>query len=295
MPSNAAHSQRRAFALLTTMLLLVLLIAVTAQLATSAATQAMSTQRIVQALHHELAVDSATLWIDEQVRIKDGREPSLFKDLETLGQVELALTVGEVHVSAFLRSDAGKLNPTRWQRFDQQGLLSRKLMGLQQRFLLSGRPQLQPILSEEAGGRYRWFDQVIGDAEPESFFPWGERRGASDPSVWSDVLTFWGDGKIDLRYAGADVLESALDDLRSGLGATLLTAKSTKSKDAITAALFGIPEDIRNQVAECLTYDSKRFAIQLQTSIGGDRRRWFIVASLGGEKPQVLHRSQLTW
>lgn len=296
MKSKLKNS-RGAFALLTTMLLLVLLIAVTAELSTLAATGAMSTQRGVQSLHHQLAVDSAILWIHEQLPSKEGREPDLYKDLETLGQAKLTFDIGKVHVEALLRSDAAKLNPTRWQRADQQGMLSRKLSTLQQRFSLSGRPQLQPIASEVNGPRYRWFDQVIGDAQPESFFRWNEQLGTPPTeTVWTDVITFWGDGKIDLRYASADVLEATLEDLCPGLAETLLAARTAnRSMDIVATALANVPDDLRNQIAERLTFGARRFAIRLQTSIGADRRQWYLVVNLGGEKPQVLHRSQLTW
>lgn len=297
MPSKLTHSKRRAFALLTTMLLLVLLIAVTAELSTLAATGAMSTQRRIQSLHHELAVDSAIPWVHEQLRIKEGREPDLFKDLDSVGQAELAFDIGEVHVQALLRSDAAKLNPTHWHRPDQQGVLLRKLSTLQQRFSLSGRPDLRPIAGDESPMRYRWFDQIVGDADPESFFRWDEQRSVSgSDTVWSDVITFWGDGKIDLRFANADMLEAVLEDLRPGLAGTILSAKKANpARDVMASAPANVSDDIRNQIAERLTFNAKRFAIRLQTSIGADRRQWYLVVNLGGEKPQVLHRSQLTW
>ena len=298
----AKHNQRQgAFALLTTMLLLTLLVAVTAQLVTVTSTEAVSAARRHRSLVHELAVESAVLIVAYQLAEVDTRPTNLIHELDLFGATHTAFQIGQVAVECTIRDDAAKFNPSPFQRPDQQAKLGRKLTALgAKRALSSVIVSLKPVMvnsSLSTEPLYHWYDQILGDMQPGAIFRWnGNRDVYSTTSVWADVVTFWGDGRIDIRRVGLNVLEAALDDIRPGLAKDLLAARpADRSADFLQAGLTRVHAEIRQQVAERLTFDARRYAIRIDTDFDGDRRRWYVVAEIDGDELTVLHRSQLTW
>lgn len=293
MRRNGIGFTRSGFALLTTMLLLVLLIATTAEVATISVTASISASRRANSLRHELAVDSMLAWMNDQFQSSRKGRPYWVDELTTEGKAQVTQEFGSVEVRVRVSYDSAKLNPNRWQHPTQRGLLARKLSVLQHRFHLDGQVVLQPI-GGNSPRRFLWFDQLLTDLSPDGLFPIGDD---SKTLRWSDVVTFWGDGAVDLRFAAPEVLDAVLEDLQPGLGSLLAAKRSDPNEVGIQESklLAHLSSDIRSQVAERIAAQSNRFAIQFETAIGADLRRWFVVAVLGGEQPQILHRGQITW
>ena len=207
-----------------------------------------------------------------------------------------------VRVTCTLRDDGAKFNPLLFQEAYDRRKLERKLTLLASgralpRAEVDLRPILVPTPATAPGPLYRWFDQLLADAEVGAIFNWDDNVAhESRQRVWSDDVTFWGDGRIDLRRANVDVLEAMLEDIGPGLAKLLLApAPADRSANALQAALVPIDAEIRQRVAARLTYDAMRYAITIDTAAGGDHRRWYVVARIDSGEVDILHRSQLTW
>ncbi len=284
-----------------TLLLLTLLIAVAAQLATVASVESVSSARRHRTLIHELAVDSAVLLLRERLTTANDERQKWIRELDQLGFAVTNFAVGPATVQCVLRDDGVKFNPILFQREDQQNVLTRKLTQLaNDRALPGARVALQPLIVDSAspgGARYRWYDQLLAGVEPGAFFRWPENPTEHNSSpVWSDVVTFWGDGRVDVRRVDADVLEAALEDIRPGLAKVLLNARPTdRSANFLQTALIGVPAEIRAAVANRITFDARRHAVRMETAVEADRRQWYVVLQVDADRCNVLHRSQLTW
>jgi len=293
--------RRNAFALLTTILLITFLTAIVAQLVTVTSTESVIVARRAQTVEHDLAVDSVLLLLADTLAETDGRRSSLIEQLDRAGRARIAFDIGRVKVRCVLRDDAARFNPQLFQRPDQWVQLERKLRTLTaRRSLPSATVNLKPVRTadqSESRPLYLWYDQILSDVEPGSLFRWheGSETRVDDP-VWSDAVTFWGDGRIDLRRVDAEVLEVALEDIRPGLAKILLSARpADPSVEFIQSAMVGIDAEIRERVAARITFDTRRYAISIETSIGADRRRWYVVARINDDDTTIYHRSRLTW
>ncbi len=280
-----------------TMLLIALLIAVGAELTLLTATQAVSLTRHHRTPAHELALDSALLVLAEKLRASPEAPTAMIDQLDRTGRADTTFQVGEVTVVCTVRDDAARFNPRPLQRPDQQHKLERALTMLgPRRALPTVKVSLRPVVTKSSASSeavYHWFDQLLTDVEPGALFRWDEQI---DRSVWSDVITFWGDGRIDLRRVDEAVLEAALSDIRPGLARILLAARGAdRSIDVRAKAMIGVPGEIRNRVAERITFDARRYALRIDTVVHADRRRWYVVANIIDGEIQVHHRSQLTW
>ncbi len=305
MRVNATSITRQGFALVATMFLIVLMIAITAQLATATSIESLVTTRRRSTLAHQLAVDSAMLLIADQLNSKSQSALRIMTDLDLTGASRLEIDVGQVAIACDIRDDGAKLNPALWPRDDQKDKLIRKLEGLALSRNLAGttvrpRPTRPPRLTTpnagNQGSRYIWFDQLFQDLPAGMLVGWqDDMDNGDDESVWSDVLTLWGSGRVDIRRTTHDILEAALEDIRPGLGSALLAQRSAdRSVNFLQGALATLDGDVRQKVAQRVAFDLRRYAITIETGIGGDRRRWYVVAQ-GGEDLHVLHRSQIRW
>ena len=274
-----------------TMLLLTLLIAIVAQLTTATSVEAAILHRRAQRLAHELAVDSALILIADRLQ----ESPQLEQALDRQGSAEMSFTVGSISVAAFIQDDGSKLSLLPWSLESDGAKLTHKLAMLGGSFSLSTpRIELRPL---EVGTtrlqRYRWFDQLFTDAQPGQFIRLDDHR---ENKVWSDAVTFWGDGRIDLRRVSAQVLEVALEDIQPGLASRILAARPKGLADnALDVALTPVHAELRQQVASRLAYNLHRYSLELTTSAHADRKRWYIVATIQKGRCDVLHRSQVTW
>jgi type II secretory pathway component PulK len=299
-PTGCNTPRERGFALVATLLLLTLLIAVAVQLATVASVESVSSARRHRTLIHELAVDSAVVLLSERLSTANDESQRWVRDLDQFGFTLTNFAVGPATVQCVLRDDAAKFNPILFQRADQQNVLTRKLALLAERKALPvARVALQPLIVDpsQGGARYRWYDQLLAGVEPGTFFRWPENPTEHNSSpVWSDGVTFWGDGRVDLRRADENVLEAALEDIRPGLAKVLLSARPTdRSVNFLQTALVGVPAEIRTAVANRITFDARRYAVRMETAVEADRRQWYVVLQVDADSCNVLHRSQLTW
>ena len=288
----------RGFVLVVALLLLTLLIAIAAELATLTSVETVVAARRQAGLQHELAVESTLLVLAD---VLDNRSrTNLLTDIDQTNEARLNVEIATVKVVCSIRDDGGKLNPLLFESEDQSEALRRKLRLLQtQKGLPICDVHLRPILgdSTQGGLRFHWFDQLLDDAPPGSFFHLGDSASERfHRSVWSDVLTFWGDGRIDLRRVDPIVLEAALEDLRPGLAQKLLASRpADRTVDFRQIALAHIDSEIRERVAARLTFDDHRYALRIDTILGADRRKWYVVARIENGKTTVLHRSPVTW
>lgn len=293
---------RHGFALVATLLLLTLLIAVSAQMATQACVESAASARRHRTLLHELALDSAVLRIGEQLAVPDAEALEWIRALDRTGLAFVEWKFGETEVRCSLGDDAAKFNPVLFQRPDQTSILTRKLKLMAERKALrTAEVSLRPLVADsgatKGAGLYRWFDQLLDDMEPGVLFRWtGNDSQEVDAPVWSDVMTFWGDGRIDLRRVDSDVLETVLEDLQPGLAHSMLKARTAdRSVNFLPTALIDVPAELRSSVTERIGYDLRRYALRIQTAVGSDRRQWYVVLRADGRSTKVLHRSQPTW
>jgi hypothetical protein len=297
---TTTRRRRDSFALVATVILLTLLIAVSTQLATTTSIDSVISARRQHDLKHELARDSAILAVAERLDPTHPTAARFIADLDREGVATLNLKLGNVVANCVIQDDGAKFNPRLFQRDDQYTTLQRKLTTLSQDLgLPAAGIKLRPIQSqssEEPTDRYQWFDQVVHEASPTSLFHWEEYHGASAQPVWSDALTFWGDGKVDVRRAPAAVLEATLDDLRPGLGRAIYAARAQDpSANFLAAGLAKVEAELRQQAAGRLTFNAHRYALTIDTRINADRRRWYIIAHIDGNQVTILHRSRITW
>jgi hypothetical protein len=209
-----------------------------------------------------------------------------------------------------IQDDAAKFDPAAFPEKDQQDLLGRKLRRLMQAERLPSvafdfRPMASPVRRPAPAIRpsaqpkvYLWFDQLFTPAGPHEVFRWSEEAlepSSRDP-VWSDRVTLWGDGRVDVRRAPQAVLEAMLDDLNVGLAADIVAARSaSRNPDVVQQALAGLGQSVRAQASGRIAYGLNRYALTIHTSIGRDRRRWYVVATCSQARAAVHHRSPITW
>lgn len=299
--ARAISVNRRGFALVTTLLLITLLIAVSAQLATQSCVESASAARRHRTLLHELALDSAVLRIGERLAVPDPEALGWIRALDQAGSASIDWKAGDVGVCCTLGDDAAKFNPVLFQRPDQASLLTRKLNLLAERKSLNGASvSLRPLLGAPNSGRgenlYRWFDQLLTEVEPDALFRWSKMGSDASTPVWSDLVTCWGDGRVDLQRVDVDVLEAVLEDIRPGLARTMLKARpSDRSVNFLQTAMIDVPAEVRPTVMNRIGFDVRRYSLRVQTAVEADRREWYVVLQMDGRTSRVLHRSQLTW
>lgn len=279
-----------------TVLLIALLVAVCGELATLTSTESLIAHRHANNQAHELTVDSCLWVVADRLTSVQGQPSVLIVNLDQFGVAETEFDLGGAYVHCTLTDDAAKFNPNLFQRSDQEALLIRKLNLLGQQHGLQSRTLLQPIRADKdvQGARFQWFDQLLTGVEPGEIF----RLDGSivGTPVWSDVVTFWGEGKIDVRRVAPQVLEATLEDIQSGLAAKILaTRNADRSADFLAAALVTVPAENRQKVSDRLTFDAKRYSLSIETKIGADVRRCYVVARIDRNKIDVLHRSAITW
>ncbi|MCP4589436.1 MAG: hypothetical protein GY842_01700 [bacterium] len=295
-------TRRRGVALVVTMMLIVLLVAVTARLARTAAVESIRAGRTGGSLQHELAVDSLLRWS----AIELAAESEVARELERSGRTEIAIAVGDCRMSGVIVSDAAKFNVAAFAGEKDRGLLERKLEALGRRLELPPvRIDLRPVQSRGSRGgggpRYRWYDQLFRNPVPETIHSWREQQTAGNEGsaglAWSDVVTLFGDGRVDVRYAHPEVLRIAIEDLDPG-AAQAIAEQRTRNEKASEGgkALNGLRAPVRRRVEARLGEQINRYAITIETAVNADRRRWYVVASIaGGRVEQVCYRGQIRW
>lgn len=293
-----AHPLRRGVALVTVLMLLTLLIAVVAEMVSVSGTEAILATRYANDLTHQLALDSAihlatrVLQADRNARERVDRGSMLPLDLALSG------CTAQVQV----RSDGAKFDVAAFAAGKQDALLADKIRSVGRRKAIpAAAVDLQPIRQPLPGSRpYLWFDQLFERPDPLAVFHWPSDARPGDR--WSDWITVFGTGKVDLQVADEPVLTAMLDDIQDGLGRQVLenrprTARS--AADGVEIALEGIEDQkVRDAARSRLGWGLCRYSLQVVTSIGTDARVYYVVLTVppDAEAPsQVLLRRQIRW
>jgi hypothetical protein len=140
--------------------------------------------------------------------------------------------------------------------------------------------------------RYVWFDQLFEDVTPGTLFQWSDE---DEHGVWSDVLSCFGTGRVDVRRADRRVLTVLLSDLDRSLAGKIITARQQSDRNPLDEALRSVSADVRGEAQARLAHGLNRYALALQTAMGADRRRWWVVATIGEERIDVVYRGRLQW
>ncbi len=282
--------RRRSIALILTLLLVTLLATTTAQLATATSVESIVVARQHNGLQHTLAVDSAMRLIERLV-VDDA---SISRDLDAVGSHALDLAVGTCDVRVRVTDDGAKFDVNAFADDGSERQLKRKLRRLA-RSVRMPMPELdiRPVVDEEAlDRRIPWFDQLFDHVQPTEVFRWDD---TSVDAVWSDVISCFGSGRVDLRRASLPVLSAMLDDLDRGLARRLLQDRNRNSDSKTSTVLADLAPGIQSEVQSRIGYDLQRYALSITTSIGGDTRRWYVVATINESGTDIHHRGQLQW
>ena len=289
------------FALLLTVLLLSLLAAVLAQFTLASGVTTIVAARRNGQLIHRLAVDSAIALANLEL----SRDGDWARQLDRQPVVASALDVGACHVELHVRDDGAKFDVAAFAQKQQKRLLETKLQSLERALHLPRlRIRLQPIDTPEASTyrRYVWFDQLFDAPYAHRIFTVTDTT--AHPPRWSDAVTLFGDGRLDLRRAESEVIDAMLGDLVPGLGRQLppiAQRNARNARDLLTDVLADLDERTANTLLARVSWDVGRYALGLRTAIRtddgreSDVRRWYVVATLGQTKPTVHYRGLIRW
>ncbi len=298
--SSPPHAERRcrAVALVLTLLALLVLVATTARLATIAGFDAVRAARRTHTLQHELAVDSTLQLAAIALRPES---PGL-EAFDATGEYHFALTLDACQVRVRLANDAAKLNVAAFDEEGQARMLARKLRALGQRLPLPAvtirlRPTQPAEPDPDTVPAYCSYDQLFGENAAGGCFRWEWVEGSPETLVWSDVLTLWGDGRVDPRHARPEVLEVLLEDLDRSAANALAAARRKPMKGSTAASpLEALAPAVRDGFQSRLGTHQHRYALTIETRIHGDRRLWYAVVSLAGGRVQTIYyKGPLRW
>lgn len=291
MAGDSASTQQRSFALIVTLMLVVLLATTATQLVTATSVEALRVSRGASTPAHELAVDSVLMVAAERLR----NHPTVVRDLDRLGHHVFEIHLGECHVHCRIVDDGAKFDVAAFAADGQSHLLTRKLRMLSRSFGLTGTlVRLRPVVtdSDSQPRRYVWFDQLLDDPNPSALFDW-TRNGQR--VVWSDVVTCFGGGVVDARRARREVLAALFDDVDRSLTRKIVTAREKRSDVDAWGFLQKLLPDQRSEVQSRIAHGLNRYALNIETAIHADRRRWYVVATIGQASMDVHYQGQVRW
>ena len=290
MTVASAARQRRSFALIVTLLLVVLLATTVTQLVTATSVEALRVSRGASTPAHELAVDSVLLVAAERLR----NNPAVVRDLDRSGHHVFEIQLGDCHVRCRIVNDGAKFDVAAFAADGRSHLLKRKLRMLSRSFGLTGtRVRLRPVMTDgdSQPRRYVWFDQLLDEPDPSALFDWSHD---SQRVVWSDVVTCFGGGVVDVRRARPEVLAALFDDVDRSIARKIVTARE-KTPDDASDSLRNLLPDQRSEVQSRIAHGLNRYALNIETTIHADRRRWYVVATIGEASVDVHYRGQVRW
>jgi len=298
-------NRRRGVALVITLMVVVLLVSVTARLASTAAVEAVRASRRVNTLQHELAVDSLIRAVAGEL----SAEGALAKEFERRGHTQLTCELGDCRAACRIANDAAKFNVAAFAADRDRRLLQRKLTALGRRMSLppvkvNPRPVHAKRSREVGKARYLWYDQLFRGPSPEAFF---RRRGTeaveavevgdAESLAWSDVVTLFGDGQVDIGHAEPEVLRVLLEDVDRSAALALAAARRRGADGTRRGQVLSkLPTSVRRKIKSRVGTGLRRYALTIETAIRSDRRRWYVVADMAkGEVSQVYYRGRIEW
>ncbi len=220
--NEARRHRPRGYALLWALLLVVLLASTTTQLVTSSAVEAVRVSRHANTLALELAVDSLLVVL----RLRISQDDGISRNLDRWGFATVELNLGACRVSCRVADDGAKLDVSAFADGPHDRNLQRKLVSLARRFgLETAGIALRPVVDEADPGkcRYLWFDQLFADDARHELFRLGAEQ---EQVVWSDLVTCFGSGTVDIRRARTGVLAVLFDDLDRALPRRIAALRS---------------------------------------------------------------------
>ena len=228
--------QHRSFALVLSIMLVVMLTTMGASIALTAASEAAMTSRVGRDLDHRLAVDSFLVCLPHLLRALTDTDPS---SQSSQRKIRLNLTFGNCRVECDMKSEASKRLITNALNLEVTLTELRTLARAHN--LPPDNIKLRPVVErEDTSGlpRFIWFDQVIAPTQLEEVFrlslpPNTGDSQAKERRPWSDLVSFW-------KGAGDSV-----------------------------------------------------FSLDMETTIGDDSRRWYLIVSVRGQDVEVLYRGSI--
>lgn len=301
---NRIKPNRRAVALIITLLLVMLIATTVAQLTTSISVAGLEFRRRSHDIAHRLAVDSALRYLAQLVKA------STFQDeLDYRGEYIVDLELGMCHIQCRVSDDGAKFDPNAFVDPGDEKPLRRKLRDLASVHGLTRNDiRLQPIPKSERAEGLPFFslDQLLRNLSPEDLRQWQNEGatflevGSTDdrPIIWSDIVTCHGEGHVDLRRVSEPILEVLLRDIDPAAAGKLIRARrqGRRSRNNAKVDLFAeVDADVRQAVAGRVGWDFHRYDVDVYTTCGSDRRRWHVVATIQEGQVQVHHRSRVQW
>lgn len=269
------------FALLATLLALVVLATLASQLAMVTATEGMIAEVQARNLAHALAVDSAVQLTALKLRQDD---PRFQRDLERDRFAVIEFTVGPTAVHVILQNDQAKWDVSGYRKPEQMPGLFEKLRLLARKKSLPAPKEFpRPILYEDQpdGGRsFACLEQLLPAVPAAAIYHL--QTGAIPRNLldvapgWSDYLTVFGNGSTDATRMDPELLEIVLGEARPGQGSSSQVSESTP--------------------APRFAGSTGRHALTIRTRIGSDVRDWYVVAAFDGQRsPEIGFRGAVTW
>ncbi|MCZ6654717.1 MAG: hypothetical protein O7D91_17035, partial [Planctomycetota bacterium] len=191
--------------------------------------------------------------------------------------------------------DGAKLDVSAFADGPNDRDLQRKLVSLARRFdLETAGIALRPVTDESGAEqrRYLWFDQLFADDARHELFRLNAQR---EQVVWSDLITCFGSGVVDIRRARTGVLAVLFDDVDRALPRRIVALRSKPGPDVIQRVLQQVHPDRRDAARARIGWGLQRYALEIDTVIRGDRRRWYVVATLNNDTAEVHYRGQIRW
>ena len=289
---------RRGVALIMTLLLVVLLVTSTARLATTTSIEAIHSNRQACTLQHELAVDSTLQMVATYLE----NDELLLQTFDRTGVAHLDFEVGNCVVHCEIRNDAAKLNVSAFAAKGQEHLLRQKLNRLKHRLPLPAvTVKLRPVENNNPKAKapqFYWFDQLFKDSPLGAYFDHADSKSEDKAAIrcWSDVVTFFGNSKVDIRHVEPEVLRVVLEDLDRSAATAILNRKLDKDQRSLEELLLDRDSEAISKIAGRICSQSNRYALTITTAIGGDRRQWYVVTEISkGEIATTHYREQIQW
>ena len=298
-----SHPIRSGFVLLLTVVMLALLAAALSQLVFLSGSTAVITARRNADLDHRLAVDSAIALVGRQMTA----EPRWLAQLQRDGVVRETFNVGPCTVRVTVRDDGGKFNVGAFTQPPDRRLLETKLRRLERVMRLPPmKIRLQPQIATDRKqpDAYRWYDQLFDRPQAHHIFALSDNTLTSSRPRWSDIVTVFGDGRLDLKRADNAVIGVMLGDLVPGIERQIPIPRArnaSSAQDLLGDVLADVDERTRSALLRRVTWNTGRYAMGIRTAMQtpgvseSDVRRWYVVATLGQGDPEILYRGRIEW
>lgn len=248
------------------LLLVLTCVALTATLLTPLAamsgSEAVTASLRGESLRHRLAGDSLLAALPSWLK----RNPELARQVERTGSVLLTVDFAGIQVRARVEEDSAKL-PLAMLPAEPESRV-RVLAAL----AAAGGLGSPPVSARR--GAPRCIDDLFESATDRDLF------GTRDEAGWSHVLTSFGT-RVNARHASAAVLDAALSEIKSGIGAEFVRKRNLDPEATLEQLLGSLELNApqRRIALKHLDMRIERYSLFLETTIDGDRRYRYVIVS----------------